>query len=183
LKEAGCKAFAADIDQSVILANRLLKEFMMSDEESAAEGRNGAPVGDVSVLIRRTQDKVATYLVHARARQRRLLNLAIVAGAVATALTASPALGGKNFADWLDATFGLTSPAWQILCAGAAICSLAAAIATQVLKSNNVDERVTRAENVKARLEVLDAGRMTGQLTPKQVATEYAACVQEASFI
>jgi hypothetical protein len=174
---------AADVSQSVILANRLLKEFMMSDGESAADGRNGAPVGDLSVLIRRTQDKVATYLVHARARQRRMLNLAIVAGALATALTASPALGGKNFADWLDATFGLTAPAWQILCAGAAMCSLAAAIATQMLKSNNVDERVTRAENVKARLEVLDAGRMTGQLTPKQVATEYAACVQEASFI
>ena len=155
----------------------------MSDGESAAEGRNGAPVGDLSVLIRGTQDKVATYLVHARARQRRLLNLAIVAGALSTALTASPALGGTNFADWLDESFGFTSPAWQILCAGAAICSLVAAISTQILKSNNVDERVARAENVKARLEVLDAGRITGQLTAKQVATEYAACVREASFI
>src|SRR5687768_1685408 len=75
IREAVCKALAADIGQSVILANRLLKEFMMSDGESAADGRNGAPVGDLSVLIRGTQDKVATYLVHARARQRRMLNL------------------------------------------------------------------------------------------------------------
>jgi hypothetical protein len=161
----------------------LLKEFMMSEGDFGADGRDGAPVADWAALIKGTQDKVAKYLVKERARQRWLLNLAILAGAFSTALTASPALGGLAFSDWLDDTFGLTSPAWQILCAGAAICSLAAAIATQMLKSHNVDERVVRAEGVKARLEVLDVGRITGQLTPQQVATEYAACVQQASFI
>jgi hypothetical protein len=155
----------------------------MSEGDFVADSRSGAPVADWSVLIRGTQDKVATYLVHARARQRRLLNPAIPAGELATALTASPALGGLSFSDWLDDTFGLSSPAWQILCAAAAISALAAAVATQILKSNNVDERVARAENVKARLEILNVGRMTGQLTPQQVATEYAACVKDASFI
>ena len=155
----------------------------MSEGDFGADNRFGAPVADWSALIKSTQDKVATYLVHARARQRRLLNLAILAGALATALTASPALGGAAFSDWLDDTFGLSSPAWQILCAAAAISALAAAVSTQILKSNNVDERVTRAENVKARLEILNVGRMTGQLTPQQVATEYAACVKESSFI
>jgi hypothetical protein len=155
----------------------------MSEGDFGADNRYGAPVADWSALIKGTQDKVATYLVHARARQRRLLNLAILAGALATALTASPALGGLAFSDWLDETFGLSSPAWQILCAAAAISALAAAVATQILKSNNVDERVARAENVKARLEILNVGRMTGQLTPQQVATEYAACVKEAAFI
>ncbi len=115
----------------------------MSEGDFGADGRYGAPVADWSALIKGTQDKVAKYLVHARARQRRLLNLAILAGALATALTASPALGGAAFSDWLDETFGLTSPAWQILCAGAAISSLAAAVSTQILKSNNVDERVS----------------------------------------
>jgi hypothetical protein len=156
---------------------------MMSEGDSVADNRYTAPVGDWAVLIKGTQDKVATYLARARTRQRRLLNLAIIAGALATALTASPALGGVAFSDWLDETFGLTSPAWQILCAGAALCSLAAAIATQMLKAHNVDERVARAENVKARLEILDVGRLTGRLTPEQVATEYAACVEQAAFI
>ncbi|HEX3204668.1 MAG TPA: hypothetical protein VHQ68_00340, partial [Propionibacteriaceae bacterium] len=72
---------------------------------------------------------------------------------------------------------------WQILCAAAAICSVAATISTQMLKSNNLDERVARAEAVKARLEILDLGRATGQLTPEQAVTEYAACVELASFI
>jgi hypothetical protein len=79
-----------------------------------------------------------------------LINLAIIAGAVATVLTASPALGGVAFSDWLNETFGLSSPAWQVLCAGAAVCSLSAAIATQLLKSHNIEEHVARAEAVRS---------------------------------
>ena len=155
----------------------------MSDAEFVGESRNGAPVGDLSTLIKGTQDKVATYLAHARTRQRRLLTQAIVGGALATALTASPALGGATLSDWIDQTFGFSAPAWQILCAAAAICSVAATISTQMLKSNNIDERVAKAEAVKARLEILEIGRMTGNLTPEQAATEYSACLELASFI
>ena len=155
----------------------------MSGAEFVGEGRNGASIGDLSVLIKGTQDKVATYLVHARAQQRRLLSLAIVGGALATALTASPAFGGVTLTDWMDDTFGFSAPAWQLLCAAAAICAVAATISTQMLKSNNIDERVARAEAVKARLQILDIGRVTGSLTPEQVAAEYSACLEQASFI
>ena len=154
----------------------------MSDREFIA-GQGGASGGDLSAHIDRFRSQVAAYLIHARARQRRLINLAIVAGAVATVLTASPALGGVSFSDWLNETFGLTSPAWQVLCAGAALCSLAAAISTQLLKSHAIDEHVARAEAVRAKLEALDMGRITGRLTPEQVATEYSACIEQASFL
>jgi len=70
-----------------------------------------------------------------------------------------------------------------ILCAGAAVCSRAAAVSTQMLKSHHVDERVPLAETVRARLDVLDVGRITGRLTTDEVATEYSACVQLASFL
>ena len=154
----------------------------MSDREFIA-GQGGASGGDLSAHIDRFRSQIAAYLIHARARQRRLINLAIVAGAVATVLTASPALGGVAFSDWLNETFGLTSPAWQVLCAGAALCSLAAAISTQLLKSHAIDEHVARAEAVRAKLEALDMGRITGRLTPEQVATEYSACIEQASFL
>ena len=154
----------------------------MSDREFVA-GQGGASGGDLSAHIDRFRSQVAAYLIHARARQRRLINLAIVAGAVATVLTASPALGGLAFSDWLNETFGLTSPAWQVLCAGAALCSLAAAISTQLMKSHAVEEHVARAEAVRAKLEALDLGRITGRLTPEQVATEYSACIEQASFL
>jgi hypothetical protein len=155
---------------------------MMSDREFIA-GQGGASGGDLSAHIDRFRSQIAAYLIHARARQRRLINLAIVAGAVATVLTASPALGGVAFSDWLNETFGLTSPAWQVLCAGAALCSLAAAISTQLMKSHAIEEHVARAEAVRAKVEALDLGRITGRLTPEQVATEYSACIEQASFL
>jgi hypothetical protein len=160
----------------------VLEESMMSDPEFVA-GQGGASGGDLSVHIERFRSQVAAYLARARGRQRRLINLAIVAGALATVFTASPALGGVSFSDWLTETFGFSSPAWQVLCAGAAACSLAAAIATQLLKSHNIEEHVARAEAVRAKLEAIDLGRITGRLTPEQVATEYSACVEQASFL
>jgi hypothetical protein len=155
----------------------------MSDREFAAGGQGRGPGGDLSALIERFRGQVAAYLVRARARQRRLINLAIIAGALATVLTASPALGGVAFSDWLSETFGLTSPAWQVLCAGAAVCSLTAAIATQMLKSHNIEEHVARAEAVRAKLESIDLGRVTGRLTPEQAVAEYSAVVEQASFL
>jgi hypothetical protein len=106
-----------------------------------------------------------------------------VAGALATLFAGAPAVGGKALSDSLDATFGLSNPAWQLLCTFAALCSLAAAISTQLLKSQNLEEHISKAENVRARLEIVDIGRVTGTLTPEQVAAEYTACVALVSFI
>ena len=47
-------------------------------------GQPGPPPGDLSYLIQGTRGQVSTYLIKARARQRRLLTLAVVAGALAT---------------------------------------------------------------------------------------------------
>lgn len=146
-------------------------------------GQAGPPPGDLSYLIQGTRGQVNTYLIKARARQRRMLTLAVLAGALATLFAGAPAVGGKALSDSLDATFGLSSPVWQLLCTGAALCSLAAAVSTQLLKSQNIEEHVSKAEGVRARLEILEVGRVTGTLTPEQVAAEYTACVALVSFI
>jgi hypothetical protein len=122
----------------------------ISAPESVATDRSRASVGDLSVLISSTRDGVSAYLTHTRARQRRLLNVAIVAGALGTALVAPLAIGGKDLSDLLSA--GLGVPVWQLMCGVAAVCSLVAAVATQMLKSQNQEERVARAESVRARL-------------------------------
>src|SRR5918998_6823126 len=75
---------------------------------------------------------VERYLRVVGARHHRLVTLTIIAAAIATLLTASAAFGGKPFADWLTATFALSTPSWRILCAVAALCSLTAAVATQL---------------------------------------------------
>ena len=126
---------------------------------------------------------VEKYLTSASSRRHILLNLTIVAGSFATALTAAPALGGKPVADWLTTTFGLSSPSWQLLCALAAICSLTATIATQLVKSHNLEERITRAQQLVAQLEMLEVGIATHELDRAEAASQYLAHLKEAAFI
>ena len=144
----------------------------MSNGGFVPEGQYRPPGGDLSSLIQRTRDQVATYLGNARTRQRRLLNVAIVAGALATALAGAPAI-----------IPGVPTPVWRTLCVLAAVCSLVAAVVTQLQKSNSVGENVSRAETIRARLEVLNIGLISGNLSQEQAATEYSACVQLASFL
>jgi hypothetical protein len=133
--------------------------------------------------VRTKRAEVERFLSRALPQRRRLLNTTILGGTVAAALTAAPAVGGQAFTKWLAAAFSLTSPAWQLLCGAATVSSIAATVATQVLKSNNVDEHVARAQTCRARLEVLDVGLSTGRLEPAQAATEYMKCVEDVAFI
>ena len=143
-------------------------------------------VGSHTELVTRIAQKRAqldAFITRMKPRKQRLVNLTIIAGMVAAALTAGPAAGGATFTGWLTQTFGLTSPAWQILCAAATVCSVTATVATQLLKSQNIEEHVTKALSVRAKLEVLEVGLTTGHLNPSQATAEYLRCVEEASFL
>lgn len=133
--------------------------------------------------VRQKRSKLDAFLSSALPRKRRLLNITIVGGTLAAALTAAPAVGGQPFTAWLTGLLGTASPSWRILCGIASICSVAAALATQLLKSQNLEERVTRALGCRAKLEVLEIGMSTGQLTPAQATTEYMRCVEDAAFL
>jgi hypothetical protein len=133
--------------------------------------------------IRQKRQQLEKFLSGARPRKHRLINTTIVGGSIAAALTAAPALGGQPFTQWLTTTLGLTSPSWRILCAAAAVSSVTATVATQLLKSNNIEEHVTRAQSCRAKLEVLEIGLTVGQLDVRQATTEYLKCVEEAAFL
>jgi hypothetical protein len=92
---------------------------------------------------------------------------------LATALAGGPAI----------VPGGVPTPIWRTLCILAAVCSLVAAVVTQMQKSNSVSENISRAETVRARLEVLNIGLISGNLSQEQAATEYAAYVEQSSFI
>ena len=137
-------------------------------------------------LLARIQDKrrhVDAFVRGAQPRKRRLLNVSIVGGTLAAALTAAPAAGGAPLTSWLTMTLGLASPAWQLLCGAAAACSVAATVSTQLLKSQHIEEHVTRAQSCRAKLEVLEVGLSTGQLEPAQATMEFIRCVEEVSFL
>lgn len=137
-------------------------------------------------LLRRLQQKrtqVDRFLATAAPRKRRLLNVTIVGGTLAAVLTTAPAVGGQPFTAWLAKALGLASPAWQLLCGVASICSITATVATQLLKSHNMEERVTRALGCRAKLEALEVGLTTGQLQIPQATVEFMRCVEEAAFL
>jgi MFS family permease len=138
---------------------------------------------DLLAQIRRKRAEVEASVTTTLPRKRRLLNISIIGGALAAVLTTGPAVGGQAFATWLKGAFALTSPAWQLLCAAAAVCSVAATVATQLLKSNNLEERVYRGQSCRAKLEALEVGLSTGQLDIPHATTEYMKCLEEAAFL
>ena len=147
------------------------------------ESRGGDLRADLLGWIKQKRPEVDNYLRLAASRRRLLINTSIISGTLAAALTAAPALGGKSFADWLTSVFSLSAPAWQLLCGVASLCSVAAAVATQLLKSHNVEERITRAQGARAKFEILEVGIESGLITPAEAAGDYIKCIGDISFI
>ena len=138
---------------------------------------------DLVARLQQKRTQVDRFLATAAPRKRRLLNITILGGTLAAVLTAAPAVGGQPFTAWITVTFGLTSPAWQLLCGVASASSITATVATQLLKSQNMEERVSRALACRAKLEALEVGVTTGQLQVPQVTIEFMRCVEEATFL
>jgi hypothetical protein len=138
---------------------------------------------EILVRIREKRAQVDRFLAGAVPRKRRLLNTTIVGGSLAAALTAGPAVGGQPFTAWLTGALGLTSPSWRLLCGAASVASIAATIATQLLKSNNAEQNVGRAQSARAKLEVLETSLALGQIDGKQAVAEFLKCVEDAAFL
>ena len=145
-----------------------------------AEVRNGT---DLAGRMAQKRTELDAFITRNKPRKQRLVNLSIVSGLLAAALTAGPAAGGAAFTGWLTMSLGLMSPAWQILCAGAAVCSMTATVSTQILKSQNIEEHVAKAISCRAKLEVLELSLGSGQIDVSQATTEYIRCVEDASFL
>lgn len=143
----------------------------------------GSSTDDLLSQVRQKRAQVEKFVAQALPRKRRLLNLTIIGGALATVLTTGPAVGGQTFTSWLTKTFSLVSPAWQMLCGAAALCSVTATIATQLLKSHNLEERLIRAQGCRAKLEALEVGLTTGQIELRQGTADYMKCLEEAAFL
>lgn len=145
---------------------------------------NGDEAFDTLVpRIRAKRDDVQAYLRATRARRHRLVQTTIIAGAVAATLTAVPALGGEPLADWMTEAFALPAPSWRFLCAVAALCSFAATVATQMLKSHNYEERIVAAQGAQATLELLEIGIETGHVDGREATDQYAQTVKSTAFI
>jgi hypothetical protein len=113
--------------------------------------------GPLVARVRQTRTQVDHFIAGAVPRKRRLMNITIIGGTLAAALTAAPAMGGQPFTAWLTAALGLDGPSWRLLCGAASLSSIAATVSTQLLKSTHLEEHLARAT------------------------TEYLKCVEDAS--
>lgn len=133
--------------------------------------------------IKEKRAQVDRFISSALPRKRRLLNITIIGGTLAAALTAAPAIGGQAFTVWLTKMFGLSSPSWQLLCLAASVSSIMATVSTQLLKSHNIEEHVASAQRCRAKLDVLEIGLTARQLDLSQAMTEYMRCVEDSAFL
>lgn len=150
---------------------------------SGGEYKAGMTSAELLGRVHAKRVEVERYvLVNAR-RRRLLVNLVVIAGAVAVFLTGPPAIGGKSFANWLQRLLPTSAPSWQFLCLFAALCSLACVIATQMQKSHNYDEHIVRAQELRATLEALELSITSESLTPRKATGEFMKCLESGSFM
>lgn len=138
---------------------------------------------DLSQRISQKRNEVQAYLKRRAPRRRLLLNVSLIGGSLSAILTAGPAMGGKSMTTWLSQTANLTAPSWQWLCGIASILSILAAIATQLLKSQRLEENLAKAQACAARLEVLEVSLASQQIDLKQATTEFLQCVEGVAFL
>jgi hypothetical protein len=136
-------------------------------------------------LLRRLHDKrrrIAAFVNKYEPRGARLTNLGIICGAIATALTAAPAIGGLRLTEALGST-GPNSPSWRVLCIAATLFSLVATIATNLFKSHDIASRLARAQACDAKLEGLEILAELKQVSLKEATARYEKCLPDVSFI
>ena len=139
-------------------------------------------------LLERIQARrasIRTYVGDLGTRGARLTNLSIICSAVVTALTAGPALGGTRFSDATATLFSLPSDAlvWRGLCFLAMILSIAAAISTNMYKSQDVAARLAAAEACNAGLEGLETLVQFGQVSVADAVKQYQQYLARIPFV
>lgn len=133
--------------------------------------------------IRDRQFDLDSFINRAGPRNNRFTLFSIVATGVAGLLTAGPAAGGTPFTQALTRALGLTSPSWRMLCGGAAVLSFLAPTMLAILRSQDLANRVAKAEAASATLEALDTLLDTTDLDVEKAAAQYAQVLQGVAFI
>jgi hypothetical protein len=138
-----------------------------------------------ATLIKRIRDRrrsIKTFIRDLEPKGIRLTNFNIVCSAIATLLTAAPALFGKTLADVLG-TAGFNSFTGRVLFAVAALFSLLATVSANVYRSHDMASRLAKAQGCDAKLEGLETLLELTQVSLKDGASQYAQHISEVSFI
>ncbi len=135
--------------------------------------------------IRSRRVAVETYVRHKQPASTRLSTIAIISSALAAALTAGPAFGGESFAETVQAGLSLDRPSrvWGLLCLGALVVSVTAAVSVQMDKSNDLRSRIGAAEAAGVMLDGLRTRLEFGRMSTEDAAQEYQDILAGIPFV
>jgi hypothetical protein len=122
---------------------------------------------DLLWRIESRRASVQAFLRENRPRTRRRATITVVLTSLAAVFTAGPALGGESFSRTAQDIFGTTTdePVWRVLCLLALLVSVAAAVLTNLSKSQDDVARLSSAEAAGAELEGLASLLQFGHLS------------------
>jgi hypothetical protein len=145
------------------------------------------PVDDAGLSgdIQSHCDAIDAYSAKTERGSKRLSTISIVSSAIAAALTAGPAFGGRTFAETVQQGLELddSSTVWRWLCFGAVVMSVTAGITTEVISKRNVAGHVAAAQEAKALLLKLERRLRRRELAPSAAVTEFEDIVNRITFV
>ena len=133
--------------------------------------------------IRNRRLSLQHYIQREEPRNKRLLNIAIICGILATLLTGVPALGGEKAIKEIKSKTNPVIPVWQIMCIGASVCTSIATAATTYKNSYDTSNKIAKAQVCDSKLEILEILLADGQIENRQAIEKYGDYVSEVSFI
>lgn len=135
--------------------------------------------------IKSRRASIHAYVRTTTPRTARLAKTSLISSAAVSVLTAGPAMGGDAFTTGVAGLLHLPTDTivWRVLCLGAVILSIVAAVCTYVSKANDVGTRLLRAETCHAELEALEALVQFGELRVAEAVKLYQQYVSGIPFI
>ena len=149
-------------------------------DESSSDVRR-----DLLARIAAKRASVQAHLREYRPKTRRRANLTIVLTSLAAVFTAGPAVGGERFTGGIGESLGLSSNSivWRVLCLAAVLVSVAAAILTNLGKSQDDAVKLSTAEAVDGELEGLSLLLEFGHLPIEDAVKLFQQYSAKAGFV
>lgn len=138
---------------------------------------------EILTKVRSRRSQVAAYIRKQEPRNRLLLNMAVLCGIAGTTLAGIPAIGGTSAINGIKSVTETRLPIWQILCIGAALCTMLATIATTWRNNHDTANKLARAQVIEAKMEVLELSLESGQIDLKQALDRYSEYNADIVFI
>jgi hypothetical protein len=140
---------------------------------------------DLLARIDARRASVQAHLARNRPRVRRRGTVTVVLSSIAALSTAGPALGGESFTERISTSLGLPadSVVWRVLCLGALVVSIAAAVLTNLGKTQDASARLSTVEAVDGELEGLSLLLEYGDLSVQDGVKLYQQYTGKVGFL